>query len=108
MNRLFTALVILLSRRIFPLAVILPFLFVGVAIASLLTPANGQDKKAESKKVPLESIYSTSGQKGLKKVWGAGDNEFLPGQLHQSAMRIGASNVFLVDGANAARAIHAT
>jgi hypothetical protein len=63
----------------------------------------------ETRKIPLESIYSTTGQKSLKPVKGH-HSEPYSNDLSQirSGLRSGASNIFLVRGNNITQAIAAT
>jgi hypothetical protein len=76
----------------------LPILAVGVAATTQRSPGNDEDKKGATKKVPLDSIYSTSGQNGLKLLAPGHGDGLIPNEmreLHRQGTRFGASNVFL-------------
>jgi hypothetical protein len=63
------------------------------------------------KRIPLDSIFSTSRQKGLRLVdQGRGDEgfEFQIRELQQNAINTGASNIFLVRGDDIRSAVRAT
>ena len=85
------------------LVVLLSIAALGLACSDQSSPGKGEAKDAEVKKVPLDSIYSTNGQQGLKPV----DREQL-GELYELAQRIGASNVFMARGDAIAAARDAT
>src|SRR5439155_15876127 len=50
------------------LVVLLSIAALGLACSDQSSPGKGEAKNAEVKKVPLDSIYSTNGQQGLKPV----------------------------------------
>lgn len=90
---------------------LLSLLALGVASPNRCLPGNKEAKKVDAKKVPLDSIYSTSRQKGLKLIdQGQGDKAF-PNEmreLYRQSIRMGASNVFLARGDDIAGAVKAT
>ena len=97
-------------------------ILLGVLAASVaaLWPRVLEDPRAragdekEGKKVasiPLKSIYSTGRQEGLKVMdQGQGDQEVRNEmrELHQQAIKMGASNIFLVRGDHIEDAVKAT
>src|SRR5262245_42854606 len=67
--------------------------------------------KVDTKKIPLDAIYSTSQQKGLKLIdQGQGDEGFREEmrELYQQSIKMGASNIFLVRGDDIGSAVKAT
>jgi hypothetical protein len=90
---------------------VLPLLALAAAGPSRCLPGEKEEKKAGAKAVPLGSIYSTSRQKGLKRIdRGEGDEAF-PNEvreLYQQSIWMGASNVFLARGDDVKAAVKAT
>ena len=76
-----------------------------IAVFCLNETASGDDKEkqVETKKIALESIYSTNGQKGLKAV-----EQKEMGELYRQSIKMGASNVFLARGDDIVAAIQAS
>ena len=87
------------------LLVLILLLVLGLAGLHRLSVADGQNTKSDVKTIPLEMLYSTNGQKGIKSVGEVGASAIFPGQLYQKSLEIGASNVFLVDAKNVATAM---
>jgi hypothetical protein len=90
---------------------LLLLLFLSVLALSIGNRGPGlvaqQEKKVEAKQIPLESIYSTSRQEGLKRFDQAhGDQGFR--DLYQRSTGMGASNVFLARGDDIVAAVKAT
>ncbi len=75
------------------------------------SPPRQEKAKVETKKIPVELIYSTSRQKGLKLLdQGQSDEgfEFQMRELQQHAIKTGASNIFLVRGDDIRAGVRAT
>ena len=72
-------------------------------------PSDGDAGGKELRKIPLNSIYTTSEQKGLKAVDEALRQSSKPlEELIERSVTMGASNVFLVRGNDVAGAVQAT
>jgi hypothetical protein len=90
------------------------FLFISIDEAGLLChqPAQTPDgANVASKKIPIESIFSTATQKGTQRVdhgQGYEGFRFELRELYRRSSRIGASNVFLVRGNEIGAAVKAT
>jgi hypothetical protein len=87
------------------------FAIMAFALPLAIPGAEEAKMREEAKKILLGSIYSTSRQKGLKLVdQGQGDQAFRLQirELQQQAVKMGASNVFLVRGDDIAAAVKAT
>lgn len=69
---------------------------------------SGGGDKAEVKTIPLESIYSTSQQKGLIRVDQGLKNKDFRNEFYTRTVRTGASNIFLVRGDSIEEAVKAT
>src|SRR5262245_28398239 len=84
---------------------LLPVCGIGLAPFDQLSAGKEEVNKVKAKRIPLESIHSTSEQKGLKAIE--------PGlaaldKLYQRSVDVGASNVFLARGGAVTAAVHAT